>query len=84
MGSLVDGAWMEEENINSSSGSFMRPESVFRHWVTADGSPGPNGEGGFTVVSATCSRRCWKEMTENGSKFQGAVQIVIRIVGSKQ
>ena len=47
MGSLVDGVWVEEDNVNSSSGSFVRPESVFRHWVTKDGSPGPHGDGGF-------------------------------------
>ena len=47
MGSLVDGVWVEEDDVNSSSGSFVRPESVFRHWVTKDGSPGPHGDGGF-------------------------------------
>ena len=25
----------------------MRVETRFRNWVTADGSPGPTGEGGF-------------------------------------
>ena len=47
MGSLVDGVWVDEENTNSKSGKFVRPDSVFRNWVTADGSPGPSGEGGF-------------------------------------
>ncbi len=30
-------------------GEFVRRESSFRHWVTADGSPGPSGEGGFSA-----------------------------------
>ena len=47
MGSLVDGVWVEEDDVNSSSGSFVRPESVFRHWITKDGAPGPHGDGGF-------------------------------------
>jgi len=31
----------------NAAGEFIRRESSFRHWVTADGSPGPSGEGGF-------------------------------------
>ncbi|WP_462322185.1 glutathione S-transferase family protein [Halochromatium sp.] len=31
----------------NKNGEFIRWESGFRHWVTADGSPGPSGEGGF-------------------------------------
>ena len=30
-------------------GDFKRWESGFRNWVTADGSPGPSGEGGFAA-----------------------------------
>ncbi|KAA6186332.1 glutathione S-transferase family protein [Thiohalocapsa marina] len=32
------------------TGEFRRWESTFRHWVTADGSPGPTGEGGFPAA----------------------------------
>ena len=31
-------------------GEFIRAESSFRHWVTADGRPGPSGEGGFAAA----------------------------------
>jgi putative glutathione S-transferase len=31
----------------NSAGEFIRWDSDFRHWVTADGSPGSSGEGGF-------------------------------------
>ena len=44
-------ASVEEDDVNSSSGSFVRPESVFRHWVTKDGSPDPHGDGGFEAES---------------------------------
>jgi glutathionyl-hydroquinone reductase len=32
---------------NNAQGEFIRWESRFRNWITADGSPGPSGEGGF-------------------------------------
>ncbi|MDH5182637.1 MAG: glutathione S-transferase family protein [Gammaproteobacteria bacterium] len=36
--------WLESEQ---EAGEFVRKDSVFRHWVTVDGNPGPSGEGGF-------------------------------------
>ena len=48
MGLLVDGHWTDRWYDNSASGGrFQRQESGFRNWVTADGAPGPTGEGGF-------------------------------------
>jgi len=32
---------------NAASGSFERQPSIYRHWITRDGAPGPTGEGGF-------------------------------------
>ena len=32
---------------NNAKGEFVRWESRFRNWVTADGAPGPTGEGDF-------------------------------------
>ena len=40
----VKGDWYEEE---TKTGEFERLDSVFRNWVTTDGSPGPTGKGGF-------------------------------------
>jgi putative glutathione S-transferase len=40
----LQGDWLEEE---TRDGEFVRMDSVFRNWVTADGSPGPTGKGGF-------------------------------------
>src|SRR5271167_4805864 len=48
MGLLVDGVWKDQwYETKSSGGEFLRGESVFRNWVTPDGSPGPSGEGEF-------------------------------------
>ncbi len=30
-----------------AKGEFVRPASIFRNWITADGNPGPTGHGGF-------------------------------------
>ena len=48
MGMLVDGKWTQKGyDTESNKGRFKRSESQFRNWVTADGSPGPDGKGGF-------------------------------------
>jgi putative glutathione S-transferase len=48
MGLLVDGVWQDKwYDTGSQRGRFARPESRFRNWVTADGAPGPSGDGGF-------------------------------------
>jgi putative glutathione S-transferase len=46
MGLLVNGAWQEDIS-RTSNGRFVRPSTSFRNFVTADGSAGPSGEGGF-------------------------------------
>jgi len=48
MGLLIDGVWNARGyDTKAKGGRFERRESAFRSWVTADGSPGPTGEGGF-------------------------------------
>ncbi|VCU68659.1 Glutathionyl-hydroquinone reductase YqjG [Pigmentiphaga humi] len=48
MGILQNGRWVEQEvGAASAGGEFVREHSVFCNWVTADGRPGPTGEGGF-------------------------------------
>jgi glutathionyl-hydroquinone reductase len=46
MGLLVNGTWQEDVS-RTKDGHFIRPSSSFRNFVTADGSAGPTGEGGF-------------------------------------
>lgn len=48
MGLLVEGKWVDQwYDTKSTGGRFVRKESQFRNWVTADGSAGPTGVGGF-------------------------------------
>jgi len=46
MGLLVDGVWQDDVS-RTKDGHFIRPATQFRNWVTADGSAGPSGQGGF-------------------------------------
>ena len=48
MGMLIEGSWVEKGyETEKHGGRFVRSESAFRNWLTADGAPGPAGEGGF-------------------------------------
>jgi putative glutathione S-transferase len=48
MGMLIDGKWHDVwYDTAASKGRFVRSESRFRNWVTADGSAGPTGKAGF-------------------------------------
>ncbi|TYC64574.1 glutathione S-transferase family protein [Stappia sp. BW2] len=48
MGLLVDGVWKDKwYDTKSTGGKFVRKESSFRNWITADGSAGPTGDSGF-------------------------------------
>jgi putative glutathione S-transferase len=49
MGLLVDGHWQDKWYESSKDGAFQREQAQRRNWVTADGQPGPSGEGGFAA-----------------------------------
>ena len=50
MGLLIDGQWHDQwYDTKKTGGKFVRTESQFRNWITADGSPGPTGEGGYAA-----------------------------------
>lgn len=52
MGQLVKGEWRDEwYDTSKTGGEFRRTNAAFRNWVTADGSAGPTGEGGFKAES---------------------------------
>jgi len=38
-------------DTSASDGRFVRHPSSFRNWITADGAPGPSGDGGFKAES---------------------------------
>ena len=48
MGFLADGAW-QDVDMRTQGGQFIRKPTVFHNYVTADGSPGPTGAGGFAA-----------------------------------
>jgi len=76
-GKLVED-WLEAEQ---EGGEFVRKDSVFRSWVTPDGSPGPSGEGGFAAepgryhlyVSHACP---WAHRTLIFRKLKGLEQVL--------
>ncbi len=48
MGLLVEGKWHDTwYDTESTGGAFKRSAAQFRNWLTADGSAGPSGKGGF-------------------------------------
>jgi glutathionyl-hydroquinone reductase len=48
MGFLLDGAW-QDVDMRTQGGQFIRKPTVFHNYVTAEGSPGPAGTGGFAA-----------------------------------
>jgi len=52
MGTLRDGEWLTGwYDTKSTGGRFERGTTKYRNWITADGAPGPSGEGGFAAES---------------------------------
>jgi glutathionyl-hydroquinone reductase len=48
MGLLVDGKW-QDVDMRVQGGRFVRKQTAFHNFVTADGSAGPTGKGGFAA-----------------------------------
>ena len=49
MGLLIEGRWRDQWYDTGEDGQFKRESAQRRNWVTADGAPGPSGEGGFAA-----------------------------------
>jgi putative glutathione S-transferase len=48
MGHMMNGKWVNDDRIPADArGHFVRADSQFRSWITAEGNPGPSGSGGF-------------------------------------
>ena len=77
MGLLVDGQWHDRwYDTKSTGGRFKRSEAAFRNWVTADGSAGPGGSGGYKAESGRyhlyVSHACpWANRTMIFRKLKG-------------
>lgn len=82
MGMLVDGRWDPDAEIPvDDAGRLQRPASALRNWVTADGSPGPSGEGGFAAEPGRyhlyVARACpWAHRTAIFRELKGLQEIV--------
>ncbi|WNW14192.1 glutathione S-transferase family protein [Pseudomonas sp. DTU_2021_1001937_2_SI_NGA_ILE_001] len=48
MGLLIEGRW-HDQWYETKDGAFQRESAQRRSWVTADGAPGPSGQGGFAA-----------------------------------
>lgn len=63
MGILINGIWHAEETDQKTSGRYVRSDSQFRHWITADGSSGfPAAVGRYHLyIAVTCpwAHRTW-------------------------
>ncbi|WP_296174751.1 glutathione S-transferase family protein [Psychrobacter sp. UBA2769] len=82
MGLLVDGQWQDKwYDTKASEGRFEREDAGFRSWVTADGSAGPSGIGGFKAepnryhlyVSLACP---WAHRTTIYRKLKGLEDMI--------
>jgi putative glutathione S-transferase len=86
MGLLVKGKWHDQwYNTEEADGEFIREDSQYRNWITADGGAGPTGEGGFVAeadryhlyVSLACP---WAHRTlifRNLKKLQNIISVSV-------
>lgn len=81
MGLLIDGRWHDQWYDTGDSGRFQRESAQRRNWVTADGSAGPSGHGGFKAeagryhlyVSLACP---WAHRTLILRKLKGLESLI--------
>lgn len=82
MGLLIDGQWHDRwYDTGESGGRFVRSAAQCRNWVTADGAPGPSGQGGFKAepgryhlyVSLACP---WAHRTLIFRKLKGLEDVI--------
>ncbi|QLC72384.1 glutathione S-transferase family protein [Pseudomonas sp. LPB0260] len=81
MGLLIEGRWRDQWYDTGEDGQFKREKAQRRHWITADGAPGPSGEGGFAAeagryhlyVSLACP---WAHRTLILRKLKGLEALV--------
>ena len=82
MGLLVKGKWQDKwYDTDSTGGHFERSAAQFRNWITADGSAGPDGKGGFKAeagryhlyVSLACP---WAHRTLILRELKGLQQMI--------
>ena len=81
---LVNGKWMADWHpvqAKDGEGRFVRQQSSVRNWITADGSAGPTGTGGFKAeagryrlyVALICP---WASRTLIARKLKGLEELI--------
>ena len=81
---LVNGKWTADWHpvqAKDGEGRFVRQQSSFRNWITADGAPGPTGKGGFRAeagryrlyVALICP---WASRTLIARKLKGLEDLI--------
>ena len=81
---LVNGKWTSDWHpvqAKDGEGRFLRQQSSFRNWITADGAPGPTGKGGFKAeagryrlyVALICP---WASRTLIARKLKGLEHLI--------
>lgn len=81
---LVNGKWTADWHpvqAKDGKGRFVRQQSSFRNWITADGAPGPTGTGGFKAeagryrlyVALICP---WASRTLIARKLKGLEDLI--------
>ncbi len=77
MGMVIEGKWVDEDASyrNSAAGSFVRPQSIFTRWITADGSSGFKAEPGryHLFLAPTCP---WAHRTQIFRRLKGLEDVV--------
>ena len=82
MGKLVEGVWHDVwYQTEKHNGRYERQDSLFRNWVTTDGSAGPSGESGYKAeagryhlyVSLACP---WAHRTIIMRKLKGLKDMI--------
>ena len=76
MGLLIDGVWRDQwYDTKASGGRFVRKESAFRDWITADGRSGYKAEAGryHLYVSLACP---WAHRALIFRKLKGLEEVV--------
>ena len=59
LGLLDRGAWRADDPTRIKGGHFIRPPTTYHNFITADGRPGPTGQGDFPAEAGfTIQRSC--------------------------